>query len=129
MKLLFTQTQRGYSWHNECRYYICESEQEYKELADQYRDYENSVTEFSCGMHRVYPRHVQWYVDVKISCEPQTIVSDGFAVRGGKTLRCMGIKKKTNGGGISHDTSSYDYYINPATIEQYEDENPQSWWV
>jgi hypothetical protein len=66
----------------------------------------------------------QSYFDVDISCEPQVLVSDGFACYGGKTLKAKGCKRCWLG-----SCSPTSYYINPATIEEYHDNPTEHYWV
>lgn len=130
MKKLFEQTSRGYSWHNTHTYYICESAEEYNSLVDKYRDYENNYEEYDSFLRRNITRTktTQYYVNVQISCEPQTIVSDGFATYGGKKLKCRGIKRVYKSG-CSTDYSSYDYFIDPTSITEFSEVKAENWWV
>lgn len=129
MKLIHEQTKRGYSWSNRERFYLCESQEEYDQLAEQYKDYDNYYQEEHCGTIRTYSKRIQWLVNIPIHCEPQTIVSDGYATRGGKEIHCRGIEKREISGTLSMDTTSYTYYLNPATIERLEDVKTENWWA
>lgn len=41
MKLILTDTNKGYSWSNRNRYYLCETQEEYDELVEKYKGHEN----------------------------------------------------------------------------------------
>lgn len=117
MELLFKYTQRGYGFSNEKRYYVCDDEQEYNELVVKYKQRKPNPSIRLC------------WIDDEIFCEPQVVVSDGYATFGGKHLKCIGITDKWICGGLYNDYSSYDYYINPSTIEIDEDITPINYWV
>ena len=63
--------------------------------------------------------------DERIICEPRVVVSDGFATYGGRTIKARGCSETWSG----TYTSSYYYYINPATIETNEVAKTENWWV
>lgn len=63
--------------------------------------------------------------DVDITCEPRVVVSDGFAMYGGKKIKAKGAKSWSSGAFMSWNY----YYIDPTTIEQFEDAKAESWWV
>lgn len=41
MKLILTDTNKGYSWSNRNKYYLCETQKEYDELVEKYKNHEN----------------------------------------------------------------------------------------
>lgn len=63
--------------------------------------------------------------DIEIKCEPRVVVSDGFATYGGKKIKARGAHKWSSGAFMSW----YYYYLDPTTIEQFENAKTESWWA
>lgn len=107
MKRLLFEDHNGCRYDSNSYYYTFDTEQEYLEFAEQLKPKQNTA------------------FDVKIECEPKTIVSDGYATRGGRHLKAMGCKEWS----IGRFCSYFYYYINPATIERLEEAKTESWWA
>ena len=125
MKLIFTDTNNGYSHSASHKYYLCETQKEYDELVEQYKNHENYVKVYMFGEYREMQNYVQVQIGVGIHCRPHTEVSDGYAVYGGHTLDAEGIT-------VTHryDTyTSYVHYIKPDSIKVNEQAKTESWWV
>lgn len=96
-----------------CRYYVCDSIEEYNSLVERYKE-----------MEKNFPwKHIS--IDTTITCNPTTIVSDGFATYGGKKIRAKGI---SCGSVCGLRGWNGDYYINPTTLEM-ESVKAENWWV
>lgn len=128
---LFEQTNSGYSWSNRHTYYLCETEDEYNALLEQYNDHVNSWEEWN-SMLRINvwrSNYKQVHLNTTITANAQTIVSDGFATHGGRNIKAIGITIKYCSNGLSSDYSSYEHYIKPNSVERDEVEKTESWWV
>lgn len=129
MKLIYTDTNKGYSWSNQERYYLCETQEEYDKLVEKYKNHKNYYKKSLFGMVCEVANPMQVQINVGIHCRPQTEVSDGYAVHGGRTLDAEGISIKHSSATSSMDYSSYDYYIKPGSIKKNETAKTESWWV
>ena len=125
MKLILTDTNNGYSWSNSHRYYLCETQEEYDEIVEQYKNHENYIKVYMFGEYREMQNYVQVQIGVGIHCRPHTEVSDGYAVHGGHTLDAEGITISYRNGTYT----SYEHYIKPGSIKVNETEKTESWWV
>lgn len=109
MKKIYEQSCGG-NYPSTSYYYTFDSESEYNAF----------VEELKQKQSRTIKRF-----DERIICEPRVVVSDGFATYGGRTIKARGCSETWSG----TYTSSYYYYINPATIETNEVAKTENWWV
>lgn len=112
MKLIHTTTDQING--GSCRYYICDSVEEFNTKVEEYKE----------RAERNYWEHIN--TDADITCEPTTIVSDGFATYGGRKIKARGISCGRVVGLRGWDG---DYIINPSTIETNEGVKVENWWV
>jgi hypothetical protein len=119
MKKLFSQHEQGYSWSNRHNYYLCETDEEYQKIIDEYGDY---------ILDKVHSPFLNVYVG-KLRTTPQTSVSDGFAVSGGHEFDAYGVTLCYKSGTPTMDSSSYEHYIKPNSIKKHEVEKVHGWWV
>ena len=110
MKRLLFERNEGGNYPSSHYYYTFDSEEEYKAFEQELRDKES---------------HTYKRFDAEIKCGPRVVVSDGFAQYGGKIIKGKGCEEWSSGRFMSWNY----YYINPVTIEQFEDAKTQSWWV
>lgn len=110
MKRLLYERNEGGNYPASHYYYIFDSEEEYKAFEQDLRA-KNSST------HK--------HFDIEIRCEPRVVVSDGFAMYGGKKIKGRGCEEWSSG---AFKSWNY-YYLNPATIEHCENVQTQSWWT
>lgn len=129
MKLILTDTNKGYSWSNRNRYYLCETQKEYDELVEKYKSHENYRKVYMFGCYREVANSIQVQIGVGIHCRPHTEVSDGYAAHGGHTLDAEGITVSYRNGTSSMDYTSYEHYIKPGSIKVDEKAKTESWWV
>ena len=129
MKLILTNTKKGYSWSNRENYYLCETQEEYDKLVEKYKNHANYRKVYMFGRYCEVANSTQVQIGVGIHCRPHTEVSDGYAVHGGHTLDAKGISVKYSSGTSSMDYSSYDYYIMSGSIKKNESVKTESWWV
>ena len=122
MKHLFNQTNRGYSWHCTHYYYLCETIEEYEEICK----FHNSDIEERKQRGEYCPDYCE---EGTISCVPTTEVSDGFATRGGRTLKGFGFTRCYKRGTSSSDYSDYRHYLKPDEELSTSSERTTSWWV
>ena len=108
-KLLFEQNNGG-NYPSSHYYYTFDSKEEYDAFVTKLRETAKE------GFVRF---------DTEIRCEPRVVVSDGFATYGGKKIKARGAKKWSSGAFMSWNY----YYIDPTTIEQFEDAKTESWWA
>lgn len=108
-KLLFEQNNGG-NYPSSHYYYTFDSKEEYDAFIAELRETAKE------GFVRF---------DTEIRCEPRVVVSDGFATYGGKKIKAKGAKKWSSGAFMSWNY----YYLDPTTIEQFEDAKSESWWA
>lgn len=108
-KLLFEQNNGG-NYPSSHYYYTFDSKEEYDAFIAELRETAKE------GFVRF---------DTEIRCEPRVVVSDGFATYGGKQIKAKGAKKWSSGAFMSWNY----YYLDPTTIEQFEDAKTESWWA
>lgn len=108
-KLLFEQNNGG-NYPSSHYYYTFDSKEEYDAFIAELRETAKE------GFVRF---------DTEIRCEPRVVVSDGFATYGGKKIKAKGAKKWSSGAFMSWNY----YYLDPTTIEQFEDAKTESWWA
>ena len=68
MKLILTDTNKGYSWSNRNRYYLCETQEEYDELVEKYKGHENYQKVYMFGCYREVANSTQVQIGVGIHC-------------------------------------------------------------
>lgn len=129
MKLILTDTDRGYSWSHRSNYYLCETQEEYDKLVEKYKNHNNYVKSVMFGRTYEVANDTQVRIGVGIYCRPHTEVSDGYAVHGGHTLDAEGITISHRSGTSSMDYTSYEHYIKPGSIKVDEKAKSESWWV
>ena len=110
MKKLIFERNEGGNYPSASYYYTFDSEEEYKA-------FEQGLREKNSSTYKAF--------DTEIKCEPRVVVSDGFATYGGKKIKGRGCKEWSSGAFMSW----YYYYLNPATIEQFENAKTQTWWA
>jgi hypothetical protein len=110
MKRLLFEQNNGGNYPSSHYYYTFDSKEEYDAFIAELRETAKE------GFVRF---------DTEIRCEPRVVVSDGFATYGGKKIKARGAKKWSSGAFMSWNY----YYIDPTTIEQFEDAKSESWWA
>ena len=112
MKLIHTTTDQING--GSCRYHICDSVEEFNAKVEEYKE----------RAERNPWEHIN--TDATITCEPTTMVSDGFATRGGRKIKAKGITCWTLVGLRGCDE---DCIINPTTLEINEGVKAENWWA
>lgn len=129
MRLLFEQTDRGYSWSNPHRYYLCDSDKEYDSIVSKWKDHKNDSEYIMWGRVYSVPSSTQAFVNTKIYAHSQTECSDGFCTHGGRNFEAFGVTIKFVSQTSSNDYSSYNHYIKPNSIVKNETAKIESWWA
>lgn len=96
-----------------CRYYVCDSVEEYNALVERYTERKGRFSWESI------------HINTEIICEPTTIFSDGVATSGGMKIKGIGV---TCGYIVGLRGWNGDYYINPETLET-EETKVENWYI
>lgn len=114
MKLIFQESPQGVlgGWSDQ-KYYLCETEEEYKQKLNEYRKKRKEIEE-ATDAYADFRRN-NWHLDedVRIVRMPRTVNFDGFVESDGKHLEAIGFCWHE-----SYERSDADwYFIKPGTVK------------